>query len=98
MVQKYSKKPVIIEALQFKYDQKSIDELKLFAGKCFGNITKKRHMGALAYAEIKTLEDGVDDLTVVHIATEGDFIIKGIQGEFYACKPDIFKDSYDVVE
>ncbi len=28
----------------------------------------------------------------------GDYIIKGIQGEFYPCKPDIFEQSYESVE
>jgi hypothetical protein len=37
-------------------------------------------------------------LTVKHIATEGDWIIKGVQGEFYACKPDIFEQTYEKVE
>lgn len=30
--------------------------------------------------------------------TDGDYIIKGVQGEFYPCKPDIFKQTYEVVE
>ena len=32
------------------------------------------------------------------IATEGDYIIKGVQGEYYPCKPDIFKETYEKVE
>ena len=31
-------------------------------------------------------------------ATEGDYIIKGVQGEFYLCKPDIFAETYEEVE
>ena len=41
-------------------------------------------------------EDGTH-LTVKHIATEGDWIIKGVQGEFYPCKPDIFEQTYEEV-
>jgi len=37
-------------------------------------------------------------MKVEHIATEGDYIIKGVQGEFYACKPDIFLQTYEQVE
>lgn len=33
-----------------------------------------------------------------HYANPGDFIIKGVQGEFYPCKPDIFLATYDAVE
>ena len=41
--------------------------------------------------KIKTLEGDM-------IASEGDYIIKGISGEFYPCKPDIFKATYEEVE
>ena len=39
---------------------------------------------------IKTLEGD-------HICAEGDFIIKGVNGEFYPCKPDIFEKTYEEV-
>ena len=32
------------------------------------------------------------------VAQKGDYIIKGVQGEFYPCKPDIFKETYEKVE
>lgn len=40
---------------------------------------------------IKTLEGDM-------LATAGDYIIKGVQGEFYPCKPDIFEATYEEVE
>ena len=43
---------------------------------------------------ITTLEDGKNG-KAVHAATIGDFVIKGVEGEFYFCKPDIFKKTYD---
>jgi hypothetical protein len=43
------------------------------------------------YLEIETLEG-------VHKATKGDYIIKGIKGEFYPCKPDIFEATYEEVK
>jgi hypothetical protein len=43
---------------------------------------------------IPTLEDGKDK-RAKHVADIGDYIIKGIKGEFYPCKPDIFKLTYD---
>jgi len=93
---KYRKKPVVIEAIEFKYTADGIVELREFVGSALGQIKKHRHPDAKAEAEIGTLEDGVH-LTVKHIATEGDFIIKGVQGEFYACKPDIFWQTYEAV-
>ena len=40
---------------------------------------------------IKTLEGD-------HLASEGDYVIKGIKGEFYPCKPDIFEETYEEVK
>ena len=94
---KFRKKPVIIEAIEFTYTEKGIADLKEFCGNTIGNISKARHPTAKAEAEIGTLEDGVH-LTVKHIATEGDWIIKGVQDEFYACKPDIFWKTYERVD
>jgi hypothetical protein len=94
---KFRKKPVVIDAVQFTYNEQGIAALKAFCGDTLGNIRKARHPTAKGEAEIGTLEDGVH-LTVKHIATEGDWIIKGVQGEFYACKPDIFEATYERVE
>ena len=43
--------------------------------------------------DIYTLESGKG----TQIASMGDIIIKGVQGEFYPCKPDIFKLTYDII-
>ena len=43
------------------------------------------------YGWVKTLEGG-------HIVTPGDWIIEGVRGEFYPCKPDIFEATYERVE
>ena len=95
-VSKWRKKPVEIEACQFVYTDEGIDALKKFCGDNLGVINKMRHPNAKAEAQLGTLEDGIH-LTVQHIATEGDYIIKGICGEFYACKPDIFLQTYEQV-
>jgi hypothetical protein len=93
---KFRKKPVVIEAVRFIFDDASIARLEKFCGDALGNI-RKEHDNSPAEAEIGTLEDGVH-LTVKHIATEGDWIIRGVQGEFYACKPDIFEATYEPAE
>ncbi len=81
MVSQYRKKPVVIDAVQ--WDGGNRDEVFNFAGKFaeFGDST-----GMI----IKTLEGQ-------HIASVGDYIIKGVNGEFYPCKPDIFEKTYDKV-
>lgn len=86
---KYKKKPVIIEALQFKSDMsiKDLNDLIDFIGmKNIVDIGRDN-----LYLTIRTLEGNM-------IASPGDYIIKGIQGEFYPCKPDIFEQTYDKVE
>lgn len=93
----YRKKPVVIDAVQFVYTSDGIAKLKDFCGDALGNVSKARSPLAKGEAEIRTLEDG-DYLKVRHVATEGDFIIKGVSGEFYACKPDIFEITYEKVE
>ncbi|TCX53838.1 hypothetical protein [Dehalobacter sp. 14DCB1] len=52
---------------------------------------KVREPIGVDYMEIETLEG-------IMRANNGDFIIKGINGEFYPCKPDIFEKTYEKVE
>lgn len=95
-MKKYRKKPVVIEALVFEYSKEGIEKLKEFLGDKLGICGKERRMDAIAYAQILTLEDGdKEPFKVSHIASEGDYIIKGVKGEFYACKPSIFKETYE---
>jgi hypothetical protein len=93
---KYRKKPVIVEAILFEYSIDGINRIKEFCGDALGDVTKSRHASAKGEAVIHTLEDGSSG-QVKHIATEGDYIIKGIKGEFYPCKPDIFVQTYELV-
>lgn len=94
---KFRKKPVVIEAVQFEYSEEGIQKIKDFCGENAGYFDKQRHPDAIGEFVITTLEDGVN-LKAKHVATEGDWIIKGVQGEFYACKPDIFEATYERVE
>lgn len=80
----YTKKPVTIEAFRFQIDDCMPDWF-------IDKVTKK---------EIVTHEDGTCDIHTlegVMRADKGDYIIKGIKGEVYPCKPDIFEDSYEPV-
>lgn len=79
---KYRKKPVIIEAKQLT--EENMVELKEWCG---GELVPNSHTkGYDLY--INTLEG------LMH-ADMNDYIIKGVEGEFYPCKPDIFKKTYD---
>jgi len=88
MVRKYRKKPVCIEAVQFT--RNNWDEVVSFTGHTAHTFTIERCINGVATCIIPTLEGQ-------HIATENDFIIKGVHGEFYPCKPDIFEKTYELV-
>lgn len=86
MKAKYQKKPIIIEAIQWTGD--NISELRTE----FPNFAEK------SWIVGKNNDLFLDTLENPMRASIGDYIIRGIKGEFYACKPDIFMDTYDKVE
>jgi len=80
---KFRKKPVEVEAEQWTGD--NWEEIKRFAGDAVVLITDTRQI------EICTLEGTMT-------ANVADWIIRGVQGEFYPCKPAIFKATYEAAE
>ena len=97
MIKKYRKIPTTIEAVEFKYNQQCLEFLKVWMGDSFGTYHKYRHPTAVGELEVKTLEDG-KVLKTEHVASEGDFIVKGVEGEFYPVKPNIFWKTYEEVK
>jgi len=87
MVQKWRKKPVVIEAIQWSGENKL--DILAFCGRD---------------AEIWTPEDSDETICEIHTmegimtARVNDYIIKGLIGEFYPCKPNIFEKTYDLVD
>ena len=94
-VKLYKKKPVVIEALKFEYSTEGISALSEFCGDKLLGFGKDSHINAVGWARIGTLEDGEGSVQAEHIATEGDYIIKGAFGEFYPCKQDVFLATYE---
>ena len=91
MAMKYRKKPVVVEAIQ--WTGKNLQELKNFVGDSleYDVMDAAWEVGkgpVIVNVRIQTLEG-------IHHASVGDFIIKGIRGEFYPCKPDIFAKTYE---
>lgn len=86
---KFIKKPIVIEAVQFT--RNNWQEVKSFTNDTAHTLTIERRIDGLTTCIIPTLEGQ-------HMATEGDWIIKGVQGEFYPCKPDIFEKTYERFE
>lgn len=94
MMAKYRKKPVVIEAVQFTREMAErclIDKepapFRLTVSGQFNAGQRKVHS---AYIYIKTMEG-------VMRADIGDYIIRGVKGELYPCKPDIFEATYEPV-
>jgi hypothetical protein len=86
---KYRKKPIVVEAWQFTDDNKNQLLHDLQSEQM--NIQPSSSEEGNPVILIPTLEG---EMT----ASIGDYIIKGIRGEFYPCKPDIFEKSYEAVE
>ena len=89
MSSKYRKKPVVIEAWQFTKENYK-EGSPLFIRKAKVVDLWSQYGGDVIGGEIKTLEG-------VMTISENDYIIKGVQGEFYPCKPEIFEATYEVV-
>ena len=90
---KYVKKPIVVEAFQFdgsfdKWPQWAKDKLDHDTG--FGTIVRR---GICPSPDGKVLS--IPTLEGPMMAVENDWIIKGIKGELYPCKADIFEATYD---
>ncbi len=84
----FRKKPIEIKAVQFVGG--NVDEALRFTG-----------TGAYArqdYPGVENIEIRIHTLEGEMKAIPGDWIIRGVQGEFYPCKPDIFAETYEAVE
>jgi hypothetical protein len=87
-MKKFRKKPVEIEAV--KFTRNNWDEIKAFTNETAHTFSIERRINGSATCIIPTLEGQ-------HVAMESDWIIKGVKGEFYPCKPDIFEATYEEV-
>jgi hypothetical protein len=85
---RFRKKPVVIDAVQYDGNFRCLDYFSISEVSHF--IVSKDSEGNQCI-KIPTLEGEM-------IASIGDYIIRGVQGEYYPCKPDIFKMTYEMVE
>ena len=94
MIKKYRKKPVVIEAIRWN-GKNEVDVYRFLSGdttfRGFVPMEGANFRVQNGQLFIKTLEGDVH-------ASRGDMIIKGVNGEFYPCKPDIFDKTYEFVE
>ena len=91
-MKKFRKKPVVIEAIQYT-GHNGYELERWTARKAIESpvLEPTDYNPEGCYLQIATLEG-------THTATPGDWIIKGVKGEFYPCKPDIFAATYEAVE
>ena len=93
----FRKKPVVIEAIQFNKEGDHPAVKRAYfdeSGKCRWCEGDSQHINVYACRSgwyIPTLEGG-------HEVTPKDWIITGVQGEQYPCKPDIFEATYEQVK
>lgn len=87
---KFRKKPVVIEAVQFDGEGDMPDLELSMIDSDDDWLCKMCGYRASKHGNVKTLEG-------YHIACPGDWIITGIKGEHYPCKPDIFEQTYEAV-
>lgn len=80
---RYKKKPIVIEAIQWTGN----------------NDTEVQEFAKLGYRDIEIKDDIIEIETLEGLmkANLGDYIIKGIKGELYPCKPEIFKATYEMI-
>ena len=97
MTNKYRKKPIVIEAMLF--DGLNTEDILDWVEPYFDSYDSPLDIGGtvidpslseLSYFTIETLEGTMR-------GEPGDWIIRGVKGEFYPCKPDIFEQTYELV-
>lgn len=89
---KYRKKPVVIEAMHFTTEAEGEAVIDWIAANGGEVVSSRGHVDGRRYEfGIKTLEGKM-------LAVPGDWIIRGVAGEFYPCKPDIFDATHEPVE
>jgi hypothetical protein len=87
---KYVKKPIVVEAFQWTGEDQIEDPAW---------IVEAIKAGTVHFENVGTPEVfmWIDTLEGTHRANQGDYIIQGIKGELYPCKPDIFHSTYSIV-
>jgi len=88
---RYKKKPIVIEAFKWTGDIKQIEDPLWIINAIMHRKLWFRSEGT------PHVEMAIETLEGTMFASRGDYIIKGIKGEIYPCKPDIFEQTYEAV-
>lgn len=108
MPQRYRKKPVEIEAVQFRRAQSSAEAMAIYRWIEANTLGSFEPMGVIEGREPCPASgvsidprDGrmvISTLEGLHWVNLDDWVIRGVAGEFYPCKPEIFEQTYDLAE
>ena len=96
MWKNYRKKPIVIRAI--RYDGVNVGEIRTFTrgkAKIENKVGSSQDGEGYPQRYIKII---IPTLEGDHLVSEGDWVIEGVKGEFYPCKPDIFEQSYEEVD
>ena len=93
---KYRKKPVVVDVVQ--WDGRNLSKIEEFLGKSFLGYRVLSDTAWQVGKGVPVTEISIKTIDSVAKAVNGDYIIKGVKGEFYPCKPDIFHATYELVE
>jgi hypothetical protein len=95
---KYRKKPVVIEALRIEVETNDsellLDPNTRSIATISGWMMAHGFRDFVVHGEEAPFGIAIETLEGVMVASPGDYIIRGVQGEFYPCKPDIFDQTY----
>jgi hypothetical protein len=89
---KFRKKPVVVDAFQWTGSNEQAEDPEW--------IVEAIHDGTVWFIDTCTprVKVAIRTLEGVMIAAPGDWIIRGVKGELYPCRPDIFEATYEQVE
>jgi len=88
----YRKKPVVIDAFRWTGAADQIEDPDWIVGALRSGVA------TFHYPSFGVVEIHIKTLEGIMVASQGDYIIRGIKGEIYPCKPDIFDATYEPVE
>lgn len=87
----FRKKPIVIEARRLETTHLQVVKLAEWCGGRVSTDTNDDFSNPMHFIYLPTLEGRM-------LVSPGDWVIQGVNGEFYPCKPDIFEKTYDIVE
>lgn len=88
---RWRKKPIVVEAFQWTADSEQEEDPVWIVEALRSGKARIHSVGPTCYMTIQTLEGEM-------VAQRCDWIIRGVSGEIYPCKPDIFEATYEPVE